>query len=125
MSSKSKNVQEPHGESHGVMLADDRSTAWAWLAGLIVAVFVALPLSASIAFATHPQTKQLFAGRLSEATTGGYQAFWWVVAILFAALPFIVGFGVAKLSGRALAVMAGIVALLVILAIVLGQIFVF
>ncbi|MET1018604.1 MAG: hypothetical protein ABWX62_01330 [Microterricola sp.] len=125
MSNKSKNVQDTHHETHGVMLADDRSSAWGWLAGLIVLVFVAMPVSAAISYATHPATQNLFGGRLSEATQGGYQAFWWVIAILFGSLPFIVGFGVAKLSSRALGVLAAVVALLVILAIVLGQLFVF
>ena len=48
----------------------------------------------------------MFAGRLSEATTGGYVAFWWVVAIGLFALPFLVGWGVAKVSGRTLAIIA-------------------
>ncbi|WP_419818051.1 hypothetical protein [Glaciibacter flavus] len=125
MSNKSRAATETHHETHGVLLADERSSAWGWLSGLVVLVFVALPLSASFAFATHPDTKQLFAGRLSDATTGGYQAFWWIVTLLLLALPFIVGFGVARLSGRALSILAGAVAVLVILAIVLGQLFVF
>ncbi|MEJ3405303.1 hypothetical protein WDJ51_11200 [Rathayibacter sp. YIM 133350] len=123
MSNRSRGVQEQHHS--GVLLAEDRSSAWGWLAGVVVAVFIAMPLSAAIAFATHPHTKQLFAGRLSDATVGGYQAFWWIVALLLLALPFVVGFGIAKLSGRALVWVAGGVGVLVVLAIVLGQVFVF
>jgi hypothetical protein len=127
MSSKSKSAPstEEYGSGSGVFLSGDRSTGLAWLAGLIALVFVALPLSAAFSFATHPQTQQLFAGRLSDATTGGYQAFWWILTLLLAALPFIVGFGIAKLSNRALGILAGVVALLVVAAIVLGQLFVF
>src|SRR3954447_3568349 len=123
MSNKSRNVQDTPHETHGVMLSDDKSSAWGWLAGLIVAVFVALPVSAAISYATHPLTQNLFGGRLSETTQAGYQAFWWIIALLFGSLPFVVGFGVTKLSKRALSVLAAIVALLVVFAIVLGQIF--
>jgi hypothetical protein len=42
-----------------------------------------------------------------------------------AALPFIVGFGIAKLSGRTLGVLTGIVAIFIILVLVLGQLFAF
>ncbi|MET0724999.1 MAG: hypothetical protein ABWY36_01520 [Leifsonia sp.] len=128
MSSKSKTTTttQQHSDSHsGVFLSGERTGAIAWLGGLITLVFVALPLSAAFSFATNPQTKQLFAGRLSEATTGGYQAFWWIVTLLLLSLPFIVGFGIAKLSSRALAILGAIVVILVIAAVVLGQMFVF
>jgi hypothetical protein len=127
MSSKSKTPAktDSHQSGSGVFLENDRSSAWAWLAGLIVLVFVAVPISATLAFATHPNTQQLFAGRLSDATTGGYQAFWWIVTLLLVALPFLVGFGIAHLSSRALAIVAAIVAILVIAAVVLGQLFIF
>ena len=127
MSSKSKTpaaTGNHHSES-GVFLEDDRSSAWAWLAGLITLVFVAVPISATLAFATNPRSQQLFAGRLSDATTFGYQSFWWIITLLLVSLPFLVGFGISKLSSRALAIVASVVAVLVILAIVLGQLFIF
>ncbi|KQQ93071.1 hypothetical protein ASF62_15085 [Leifsonia sp. Leaf325] len=127
MSSKSKTPTkaDSHQSGSGVFLESDRSSAGAWLAGLIVLVFVAVPISASLAFATNPNTQQLFAGRLSDATTGGYQAFWWIITLLLVALPFLVGFGISHLSSRALAIVAGAVAILVIAAVVLGQLFIF
>ena len=102
-----------------------RSGLWGALAGLIVAALIAVPLSAAFAFATHPTTQQLFAGRLDEASTSGYVAFWWVVTLLLAVLPFLVGFGVAKLSARSLTIVGAIVVLFVIAIMVLGQMFVF
>ena len=102
-----------------------RSGLWGALAGLIVAALIAVPLSAAFAFATHPTTQQLFGGRLDEASTGGYVAFWWIVTLLLAALPFLVGFGVAKLSARSLTIVGAIVVLFVIAIMVLGQMFVF
>lgn len=104
---------------------EGKAGLWGFLAGLIVAVLIAVPLSASFGFATHPNTQQLFAGRLSEATQGGYVAFWWIVTLMLVALPFLVGFGVAKLSGRTLAVIGAVVALFLIAVLVLGQMFVF
>lgn len=98
---------------------------WGALLGLIVFAFVAVPISAAVRFATHPLSQQLFGGRLSEATTTGYVAFWWIVAIFLLALPFLVGWGVAKLSGKTLAIIAGIVALFFVTTLVLGQLFVF
>lgn len=98
---------------------------WGFLSGIIVAAFIAVPLSAAFSFATHPNTQQLFAGRLSEAGTAGYVTFWWLVTGLLLALPFLVGFAVAKLSGRTLAIVGGIIALFVIAILILGQTFVF
>ncbi|WP_248305599.1 hypothetical protein [Agromyces sp. H66] len=113
------------GNDATVEVIEGRSGLWGALAGLIVAALIAVPLSASFAFATHPTTQQLFAGRLEEASTGGYVAFWWIVTLLLAALPFLVGFGVAKLSVRSLTIVGAIVALFVIAIMVLGQLFVF
>lgn len=98
---------------------------WGAFAGLITAVLIAYPLSASIAFATHPATQRLFGGRLEAASQGGFQAFWWVIALGCLALPFIVGFGIARMSARTLLVIAGIVVVFLILVIVLGQVFLF
>lgn len=104
---------------------ESKAGLWGFLAGIIVAAFVAVPASAAVAFATHPHTSQLFAGRLSETSTGGYQAFWWFVALLLIAMPFLVGYAVAKLSSRTLAIVGGIIAVLIIVVFILGQVFVF
>lgn len=98
---------------------------WGWFVGLIVFALLAVPLSAAFAFATNPGTQQLFAGRLSDATSAGYQAFWWVVTILLLALPVLVGYGIARMSGRALAIVGGVVVVFFIAILVLGQMFVF
>ena len=103
----------------------NKSGLWGALAGLVVAALIAVPLSAAFAFATNPGTQQLFAGRLEEATQGGYQAFWWIVTLLLLGLPFLVGFGVAKLSAKSLVVVGAIVALFIIAIMVLGQLFIF
>ncbi|WP_137843202.1 hypothetical protein [Microbacterium sp. 2FI] len=113
-------------ELHGGVLSGNGSPAlWGALLGLIVFAFVAVPISAAVRFATHPLSQQLFGGRLSDATTGGYVAFWWIVAILLFALPFLVGWGVAKLSGKTLGIIAAILGIFFIAILVLGQLFVF
>jgi len=103
----------------------NKSGLWGALAGLVVAAIIAVPLSAAFAFATNPGTQQLFAGRLDEASPGGYQTFWWLVTLLLLGLPFLVGFGVAKLSARSLVIVGAIVALFIIAIMVLGQLFIF
>ncbi|WP_254359542.1 hypothetical protein [Microbacterium hominis] len=118
--------QQRDGEhSGGVMSGGGSPTLWGVLSGLVVAAFIAVPLSAAVSFATHPGTQQLFGGRLEEATTGGYQAFWWIVAIFLVALPVLVGWGVARLSGRTLAIIGAIIALFIIAVLIMGQMFVF
>jgi amino acid transporter len=102
-----------------------RSGLWGALAGLIVAALIAVPLSAAFSFATHPNSQQLFAGRLQEASAGGYVAFWWIVTLLLLALPFLVGFGVAKLSVRSITIVGAVVVIFLIAILVLGQMFVF
>ncbi|NEN05576.1 hypothetical protein G3T36_06790 [Diaminobutyricibacter tongyongensis] len=123
MSTKSR--QGPKQEERGLDIEGGHRGLWGFFAGLIVAVLIAYPLSASVAFATHPATQNLFGGRLESASQGGYQAFWWIIAIMCAALPFIVGFGIAKLSNRTVGILAGVVAVFLILVIVLGQLFAF
>jgi amino acid transporter len=103
----------------------NKSGLWGALAGLVVAALIAVPLSAAFAFATNPGTQQLFAGRLEEATQAGYQTFWWLVTLLLLGLPFLVGFGVAKLSAKSLVIVGAIVALFIIAIMVLGQLFIF
>jgi len=121
MSTKSR--QAPHQEET-LHLGAHRGM-WGAFAGLITAVLIAYPLSASVAFATHPATQKLFGERLASASQAGFQAFWWIIALGCLALPFIVGFGIAKLSGRTLGVLTGIVAIFIILVLVLGQLFAF
>ena len=106
-------------------VTEGKSGLWGALAGLIVAALIAVPLSAAFAFATHPTSQQLFGGRLENATQGGYVAFWWIVTLFLAAPPFLVGYGVAKLSVRSLTIVGAVVALFVIATLVLGQLFVF
>ncbi|NNC12733.1 hypothetical protein HII28_12700 [Planctomonas sp. JC2975] len=119
MSSKSK--QGPHREE---TLPVNRGLL-GWLAGLITAVIIAFPLSAAIAYATHPSTRKLFGEHLSNASAAGFATFWWILAVLLAALPFLVGFGISKLSAKWLAIFGVIVVILVIGLIVLGQMFAF
>lgn len=121
MSTKSR--QGPHPET--TLEIRDHRGLWGALAGLITAVLIAYPLSASIAFATHPATQRLFGGRLESASQFGFQAFWWVLALACLALPFIVGYGIAKLSVRTLTVIGSVVVILLILLVVLGQLFAF
>lgn len=98
---------------------------WGAFAGLITAVLIAYPLSASIAFATHPATQRLFGGRLESASQAGFQAFWWVIALACLALPFLVGFGIAAMSSRTIIVIGAIVVIFLILVLLLGQVFAF
>jgi len=111
--------------SGGVLGGGGSPTLWGFLIGLIVAAFIAVPLSATVAFATHPGTQQLFAGRLEDATTGGYMAFWWIVSIFLVSLPILAGWGVATLSRRTISIIAAIVAAFIIAIVILGQLFVF
>ncbi|WP_026378649.1 hypothetical protein [Agromyces italicus] len=122
MSSKGT-ARVAHEEAMDV--TDGKSGLWGWLVGLIVLALIAVPLSASFAFATHPHSQQLFAGRLEEVGNGAYQAFWWIVTLFLVALPILVGYVVAKLSAKSLAVAGAIIALFVIAILVLGQLFVF
>lgn len=116
--------QQQESELHGGVLSGNGSPAlWGALLGLVVFAFVAVPISIAVRFATHPATQQLFGGRLEEASSGAYSAFWWIVAIGLFAVPFLVGWGVAKLSGRTLAIIVGILALFFIAILVLGQLF--
>ena len=125
-SSQARSSQsQSHQPEETLNLGEGKSGLWGALAGVIVAALIAVPLSAAFAFATHPTSQQLFAGRLEEASQGGYVTFWWFVTLLLAALPFLVGFGVAKLSVRSLVIVGAIVVLFVIAIMVLGQLFVF
>ena len=95
---------------------------WGLLSGLIVAAIIAIPLSATIGFATHPESRFLFEGALGAAAPLGYKIFWWVASAFLFALPFLVGYGVAKLSPKALGIVGTIVGLFLIALIVLAQV---
>ncbi|WP_426321131.1 hypothetical protein [Microbacterium sp. E-13] len=107
----------------GVLSGGGSPVLWGWLIGLVVFAFVAVPISIAVRFATHPATQQLFGGRLEEASSGGYSAFWWIVAIFLFAVPVLIGWGVAKLSGRTLAIIVGILAVFFIAILIFGQLF--
>ena len=124
MASGKQQQRHPEPELRGGVLAGNGSPGlWGALIGLIVFVFLAVPISIAVRFATHPATQQLFGGRLEEATTGAYVAFWWVVAIGLFTIPFLIGWAVAKRSGRTLAIIIGIVAAFFIAILILGQLF--
>jgi hypothetical protein len=113
----SKNDTEPLHGSRGM---------WGAFAGVITAALIAFPLSACVAFATHPASRKLFGERLANASAPGFSAFWWLLALVCAALPFLVGFGIARVSSRrSIGVLVGIVALVVIAVVVLGLLFVY
>jgi len=97
------------------------SKLWGLLAGLIVTALIAVPLAAAIGFATHPASRFLFTGALSDATPVGYVLFWIVAAVLLAALPVLVGVGITRLDRRTLSVIGVIVVLFLIALIVLAQ----
>ena len=128
--SSRSNASRSNASHHEETLADSESMRskqglWGALAGLIVAVLIAFPLSAAWAFATHPTSQKLFGGRLEEASQFGYSLFWWLMVLLIVSLPFLVGFGIAKLSSKGIAIAGAIIAVFIILIIVLGQMFVF
>lgn len=116
--------QQDDTELHGGVLSGNGSPGlWGALIGLIVFVFLAVPISIAVRFATHPATQQLFGGRLEETTSGAYSAFWWVVAIGLFAVPFLIGWAVAQRSGKTLAIIIGLVAAFFITILILGQLF--
>lgn len=119
-----KQQHRPETELHGGVLSGNGSPVlWGWLIGLVVFVFVAVPISIAVRFATHPATQQLFGGRLEDAGSGAYSAFWWIVALFLLAIPVLVGWGVAKLSGRTLAIIVGIIAVFFVAMLIFGQLF--
>ena len=93
--------------------------------GLLVGVGILIPLISAIGFATNPYTQRLFSGRLADVSEAGYVIFWWLVAAILFALPFIVGYAVDRLSKRGLAIVGGILVVVVIIALIFGFIWVF
>ncbi len=119
-----KQQHQPEPELHGGVLAGNGSPVlWGWLIGLVVFAFVAVPISIAVRFATHPATQQLFGGRLEEASSAGYSTFWWIIAIFLFAVPVLIGWGVAKLSGRTLGIIVAILAVFFIAILIFGQLF--
>ncbi|MDY0910653.1 hypothetical protein [Microbacterium sp. CFBP9034] len=122
-----KQQQADHYESTpghgGVMSGNGSPGLWGALIGLIVFAFVAVPITTAVSFATHPASQQLFGGRLEEASLAGYTTFWWLVAALLLAIPFLVGFGVAKLSGKTLGIITAILAVFFIAILIFGQLY--
>jgi hypothetical protein len=119
-----KQQHQPEPELHGGVLAGNGSPVlWGWLIGLVVFAFVAVPISIAVRFATHPATQQLFGGRLEEASSAAYSTFWWIIAIFLFAVPVLIGWGVAKLSGRTLGIIVAILAVFFIAILIFGQLF--
>ena len=124
---KASSGGRPASSEHTLDIDPENNKAGLWgaLAGLVVFAFIAIPLSAAFTFATTPHSQQLFAGRLSDATQGGYQFFWWTVTIFLFALPFLVGYLVAKLSVKSLAIVGAIIVVFVFAIMVVGPVLVF
>src|ERR1700709_2263077 len=68
------NSQAQHNSQHTAM-EDPHRGGWGAFAGLITFVLIAFPLSATVAFATNPQTQKLFGSHLADASQFGYRAF--------------------------------------------------
>ncbi|MWB98591.1 hypothetical protein [Agromyces seonyuensis] len=113
------------GDEQPLDVWSDKAGLWGMLAGVITAALIAVPLSGAFAFATHPNSQLLFSGKLNEASQAGFAIFWWLATLLLLALPFLVGFGIAKLSFKGLAIVGGIVVVFIIALLVLGQLFLF
>ena len=94
---------------------------WGFFAGVITAALIAVPLAAAFAFATHPETRFLFTNAVDVSATG-YAMFWWVATLFLLSLPFLVGFGVARMSTKTLGILAGIVIVFLIGLLVLAQV---
>ena len=94
---------------------------WGFFAGVITAALIAVPLAAAFAFATHPETRFLFTNAVDVSATG-YATFWWVATLFLLSLPFLVGFGVARMSRKTLGILAGIVVVFLIGLLVLAQV---
>ena len=114
-------AQQKHGET--LNIREGRMTGF--FVGLLVGVGILIPLISAIGFATNPYTQYLFSGRLSDISEGGYRLFWWLVAAILFALPFLAGLAVDKLSKRGLAIAGSILVVVVIIGLVIGSMFVF
>ena len=115
-------AQQKHSETLNIR---EGSRMTGFFVGLLVGVGVLIPIISAVGFATNPYTQRLFSGRLADVSSGGYVLFWWLVAAILIALPFLAGLAVNKLSKRGLAIVGGILVVVVIIALVIGSMFVF
>src|ERR1700712_3628150 len=127
-SQQHKNAQgggQRQSTSQGTALEDGHRGGWGAFAGLITFVLIAFPLSATIAFATNPQTQKLFGSHLADASQFGYRAFWWLLSLALLSLPFLVGYGLTHLGSRGIKIAGAVIVLFVIAVVILGQLFVY
>ena len=115
-------AQQKHSETLNIR---EGSRMTGFFVGLLVGVGVLIPIISAVGFATNPYTQRLFSGKLADVSSGGYVLFWWLVAAILIALPFLAGLAVNKLSKRGLASAGGVLVVVVIIALVIGQMFVF
>ena len=115
-------AQQKHSETLNIR---EGSRMTGFFVGLLVGVGVVIPIISAVGFATNPYTQRLFSGKLADVSSGGYVLFWWLVAAILIALPFLAGLAVNKLSKRGLAIVGGILVVVVIIALVVGSMFVF
>ena len=115
-------AQQKHSETLNIR---EGSRMTGFFVGLLVGVGVLIPIISAVGFATNPYTQRLFSGKLADVSSGGYVLFWWLVAAILIALPFLAGLAVNKLSKRGLAIVGGILVVVVIIALVVGSMFVF
>lgn len=115
-------AQQKHDENFNIR---EGSKMTGFFVGLLVGVGILIPLISAVGFATNPYTQYLFSGRLSDISEGGYRLFWWLVAAILFALPFVIGYAVDRLNRRGLAIVSTILIVVVIAALVIGMIFVF
>lgn len=115
-------AEKKHDETMNIR---DGSSLTGFLVGLLVGVGVLIPLISAVGFATNPYTQRLFSGKLADVSSGGYVLFWWLVAGILLALPFLAGLAVNKLSRRGLVIVGSILVVLVIIGLVIGSMFVF
>jgi len=115
-------AQQKHSETLNIR---EGSRMTGFFVGLLVGVGVLIPIISAVGFATNPYTQRLFSGKLADVSSGGYVLFWWLVAAILIALPFLAGLAVNRLSKRGLAIAGGILVVVVIIALVVGSMFVF
>jgi amino acid transporter len=94
---------------------------WGFFSGVITAALIAVPLAAAFAFATHPETRFLFT-KAVDVSAAGYATFWWVATLFLLSLPFLVGYGVARMSRKTLGIVAGIIVIFLIGLLILAQV---
>ncbi|MET0783121.1 MAG: hypothetical protein ABWY53_02245 [Leifsonia flava] len=114
-------AQKSQSRSSSTAADSSKAGMWGFFTGVVTAALIAVPLSAAFAFATHPETRFLFTNAVDVSATG-YATFWWVATLFLLSLPFLVGYGVAKMSRKTLGILAGIVVVFLIGLLVLAQV---